>query len=139
MSSPDAENGYPVEDFIKTIKSDLDLGGVLRIYWKRRGNQSVARKRNGASEIEASTVNTIMREMNMTKPEAIVKQKTAIIEEMCHLKLEKDHTPELFVCVRKMVDKNLTPEEAGYIEQKIDKLRQACIIEAKSVIRDTSK
>lgn len=130
---PDQENGYPIEDFIKRVKASLNLQGVLRVFWKREG-RAVAFKRNGVSEIQVATVDAIMREKSVGKDEAVAKQKVAIIEEACHLKENRDHSPEIFVCVRREVDKHLTPEERQIIMDKLQRLKQACIREEKSVL-----
>ena len=133
-TTAEEENGYEVSTFIKSVKSFIGLSEVLRVYWHRESHQSVSRKIVGENRVEMdmATVDQIMKDTGKSKDEAIASQKTAIIEEICHNKLDKDHTPEVYVCVRKTVDEHLEPGEKLAVIKKLDLLKQHCINETPS-------
>lgn len=121
------EFAYDVKGFIKQVKDDVGLSRKVRVFPIRNSPLAKSRSNTDVPEIELPTTRAISEKMGISQEHAVARSKIAVIEEVCHVHHDQDHTPQVFQCVKTRMDKFLSPAERSLIEAKMERFKkEAC-------------
>lgn len=115
------EFSYDVKGFIKKVKDDVGVNGVIGVQAIRDRPLAKSFVLDNPPRIELPTTPTIERSLGVSTAEAVARSKVAAVEEVCHVHFKDGHTPQVYECVRTRVDKFLTLEEKRLVEGKMNR------------------